>query len=869
MAKRTKQQIDIDGALTKRIARYDGVDAKMAEYTRVLNAQFNKEDQPNMFFYVKGSVAVSRYLRNWGIDASRVNQYCARSDWDTQLVINPNLPVKEWLATFKQVETVLVHNLLRFEQDLRAVFSQIYFARPDANADHLREQMAAEFGNQLRATATAEGFDRADSPHYWNLRWDAIRGAQPKEILELGVQAHNRATLTWGLVHPGQTMVNLNSVLDAADFAGLSERALVKAGEAWEELEQANNRYEHLVLAVLGGNQAVPVLLQQKLATELTDAEFAAQLPLDIFAQTVVDLPEAQRDTATALAQTVRDREQELANAERFAQANPRSREAAEAVAHLSRERDNAMLAFTTQLVTFLDPHARARAELTQRCWGRLSRDPAWVTGFSGRHWSDVSKLLGEEDKQRISAAEDEYEQQLAAYREDPSPEDVAEADKQAVERFAPFTLVEQSKGNLKTGSVLENMTIRDFYLYRLMVRGQVASQMYPQVDDYEKFKQQFKFRAELLDVSVPRHDTLESAEQWAAVRDKITLDREGIPVPNGDYLLDEYMLIFREDLDSKSSSAHKAAKRLWRACLIAEAFAQELQAKDKRDSRIKAVSEQFPSLASLFAGWTPGVVIVMRMCEQLIDSYILSVNDRLRQDLDQTLKTFLPELMKIVTVPLTDVSFLALMKIFAQLGRSVYLHSVNLAAARRHFLPDKALGELAGRIQQEVAACFHGSAQVYRCTVVEDFAINAAPDLPTSLKESLPMQHVSIVIHTTNLGAAQLAGLPGRLSGLATELARHLPGAEMAARGQDLYLGIGMPALEPQSTRPAAKMPIAHIHAVINDDPATWIAPRHPYDVLGIIGHYRQTLAHYNEYQMQQQKKRVLRELEAAQTTF
>jgi len=121
MAKRIPQQIDVDDALTKDLCRLDPIYDYMADCADQLRQRFH--GNPNVFFYVKGSAALARYLLAAGIAPPRVQQYCARSDWDTQLVINPLLSAKQWFTVFTEVVTALVEELRRFENGLLPLFA--------------------------------------------------------------------------------------------------------------------------------------------------------------------------------------------------------------------------------------------------------------------------------------------------------------------------------------------------------------------------------------------------------------------------------------------------------------------------------------------------------------------------------------------------------------------------------------------------------------------------------------------------------------------------------------------------------------------------------------------------------------------------
>lgn len=70
--------------------------------------------------------------------------------------------------------------------------------------------------------------------------------------------------------------------------------------------------------------------------------------------------------------------------------------------------------------------------------------------------------------------------------------------------------------------------------------------------------------KAELIDVGLPRYDTVEAREQWAHLRGRI-LRQDGVPFPWPLYFIDEYLLMVREVLSGLSPALRKAPKRLER----------------------------------------------------------------------------------------------------------------------------------------------------------------------------------------------------------------------------------------------------------------------------------------------------------------
>jgi len=604
MAKRTKQQIAVDDALTKEVCKSDAVYDYMATCTRSLAELL--AGNPNVFFYVKGSVALALYLRQWKIEDRLIDKYCARSDWDTQVVINPLLPPKTWFTTFKEVETRIVTGLRGFEDGLLTLFA----TNPLGSAPRLlaipgvddsagrnaagkdrRAELGTVFGRVFVNISNQEGF-HIDGPNKWNLLWPNIETlvnqGRVGEILDLGIQAHNQAALTWSMVHPEQALANLNSVVDPDEQRKLLADTTRTAEETWTKLTEASDRYEDLLFQTVTRNNEAMARLRQRVTEQmplwLHENSFVRRLPLNMLERTVDLMSGADQSYLHPAAIKVNQAKAEEVAAVQTFEADPtnanKEQQAEEAV-----ERSLQVLAeFVQQFIAVLDRNQHARDSLRQWCEEAVLTDREVVAKVVDEH-PDILAQLPEGQVMRLSGVERSIDRQFDAYREEPDPEEAAEAAKRMVERFAPFDLVEKQKGSLRIGSVLENATIHDFYLFRLLIRCQVNNsiediKLIPQVADYDTFKQQFKFRAELLDVSLPRNDSLETAEQWAHVGPQVSSDNPWeIPLPKGGYFLDEYILLFREVLDSKSSSAHKFSKRLWRACLVAEAAGRQLNA--------------------------------------------------------------------------------------------------------------------------------------------------------------------------------------------------------------------------------------------------------------------------------------------------
>ncbi|MEM7586686.1 MAG: hypothetical protein AAF560_25075 [Acidobacteriota bacterium] len=71
--------------------------------------------------------------------------------------------------------------------------------------------------------------------------------------------------------------------------------------------------------------------------------------------------------------------------------------------------------------------------------------------------------------------------------------------------------------------------------------------------------------KAELIDIGIPRRDSVEAVEHWHHTRPYITREVNDLPIPGHLYYCDEYLLMIREALAGLSPSPHKMAKRVRR----------------------------------------------------------------------------------------------------------------------------------------------------------------------------------------------------------------------------------------------------------------------------------------------------------------
>ncbi len=85
--------------------------------------------------------------------------------------------------------------------------------------------------------------------------------------------------------------------------------------------------------------------------------------------------------------------------------------------------------------------------------------------------------------------------------------------------------------------------------------------------------------KAELIDVGLPRRDTVEGLEQWIHLRNHVNLAPDGVPVPGVIYYIDEYLTMLREVFAGVSPSLRKAGERTERFCHILTSGSDDLNA--------------------------------------------------------------------------------------------------------------------------------------------------------------------------------------------------------------------------------------------------------------------------------------------------
>jgi hypothetical protein len=100
--------------------------------------------------------------------------------------------------------------------------------------------------------------------------------------------------------------------------------------------------------------------------------------------------------------------------------------------------------------------------------------------------------------------------------------------------------------------------------------------------------------KAEIIDVGLPRYDSIEAREQWMSLRDHIIRDG-AVPYPDYAYFVEEYILMTREVFAGKSNSPGKMPTRLQRLYQILHNASQPTPPESLKDAA-SAIDERFPS---------------------------------------------------------------------------------------------------------------------------------------------------------------------------------------------------------------------------------------------------------------------------------
>lgn len=134
-----------------------------------------------------------------------------------------------------------------------------------------------------------------------------------------------------------------------------------------------------------------------------------------------------------------------------------------------------------------------------------------------------------------------------------------------------------QNLQNFKKSSNLINTVIKDFYLFRVIVKYELKG--YKEDGTPGNPNDVVSFRGELLDISIPRHDSEESINQWASVNiQPVKFEEKSILVPDWEYQLKENITLIIEVLEGTTNSAHKVKKRITRGINALNILTQQLK---------------------------------------------------------------------------------------------------------------------------------------------------------------------------------------------------------------------------------------------------------------------------------------------------
>jgi hypothetical protein len=335
--------------------------------------------------------------------------------------------------------------------------------------------------------------------------------------------------------------------------------------------------------------------------------------------------------------------------------------------------------------------------------------------------------------------------------------------------------------------------------------------------------------------------------------------------------------------VDKKSSSEHKLEKRLKRACLVAEVYGKELREKGRFGERLAALRAVFPPFAQLVprepehaSPQDANIVVFMRVCEQLVDSYGMKYDLRFRTDCTQAIeRQFTGDFGEFLENPLTHRTFLKLMKSYARLAGMLYGHTFALGRARQSILSDPQLLKDAEAIVNEIKRAFESDSRPIRCGVVNEYAIAAHPDLPHSIKENAPLNVLTIAAYTSNEGAARLQEVGAILKSQLN--AKTMEGIDAVDDGfGNLYIRRLLPSPlvhgEPDSEQVRTTMAatvVMRVRFAVDDNQENWVVPAHPFDLKAIVKQYRRSLPVYTEYTILNRKKELLQAMETFLTTY
>lgn len=148
--------------------------------------------------------------------------------------------------------------------------------------------------------------------------------------------------------------------------------------------------------------------------------------------------------------------------------------------------------------------------------------------------------------------------------------------------------------------------------------------------------------KAELIDVGLPRYDTVEAREQWTQLRQHIFVAPDGIPYPGYYYYIAEYLHMIREVFAGASPSLRKAPARIERLYGILQLPGVE-QLMDHDHGH--AVADTMPKSLNLVMqiGDTPTRYALIVLLENFIKAYGLGQEPGFATTLDEVFAESLP----------------------------------------------------------------------------------------------------------------------------------------------------------------------------------------------------------------------------------
>ena len=172
-------RVDLSGNLTKLLHNGDRatmawlaawLTEKIAQLGIKINA-LNKEREPRVLFFLKGGRALNYFL---GTPEKGEN------DWDTQVVINPNLPAEEWYQCFRDVHDVLLSTLQAF----RAGFTLLVKANAPAFTKYLDAQAGPRAGDD----------EEIDENEFGDVNSRIEQASCKAELIDIGIPRRGSAS---------------------------------------------------------------------------------------------------------------------------------------------------------------------------------------------------------------------------------------------------------------------------------------------------------------------------------------------------------------------------------------------------------------------------------------------------------------------------------------------------------------------------------------------------------------------------------------------------------------------------------------------------------------------------------------------------